>query len=71
MLIASIDFIRMLQGQNLNAPVRIASETEEMTLDLGLIFGPEEGFNLVPVISKPFRLAELTQALLDASVAVD
>ena len=42
-----------------------------MTLDLGLIFGPEEGFNLLLVISKPFRLAELTQALLDASVAVD
>ena len=42
-----------------------------MTLDLGLIFGPDEGFNLVPVISKPFRLAELTQALLDASVVVD
>jgi len=70
-LIASIDFIRMLQGQNLNAPVRIAPETEEMTLDLGSIFGPEEDFNLVTVISKSFRLAELTQALLDASVAVD
>ena len=51
--------------------MRIAPETEEMTLDLGSIFGPEEGLNLVTVISKPFRLAELTQALLDASVAVD
>ena len=55
----------------MNAPIRIAPETEEMTLDLGSIFGPEEDFNLVTVISKSFRLAELTKALLDASVAVD
>tara|TARA_B100002051_G_scaffold275269_1_gene318595 strand:- start:1840 stop:2007 length:168 start_codon:yes stop_codon:yes gene_type:complete len=55
----------------MNAPIRIAPDMEEMTLNVGSIFSPEEDFNLVIVISKSFRLAELTKALLDASVAVD
>ena len=55
----------------MNAPIRMAPETEEMTSNVGPIFGLEEDFNLVIVISKSFRLAELTKALLDASVAVD
>ena len=55
----------------MNAPIRMAPETEEMTSNVGSICGPEEDFNLVTVISKSFRLAELTKALLDASVAVD
>ena len=55
----------------MNAPIRIAPDTEEMTSNVGSISGPEENFNLVTVISKSFRLAELTKALLDASVVVD
>ena len=63
----------------MNAPIRIAPEKEEMTSNLGSIFGPEEdfslvtviSFSLVTVISKSLRIAELTKALLDASVAVD
>ena len=55
----------------MNAPIRVAPETEEMTSNVGSIFGLEEDFNLVTVISKSFRLAELTKALLDASVAID
>ena len=68
MLIACIDFIRMLSGQDLNAPVRIAPQTEEMALDLRWIFGPEEGFNLVTVLSKSFSPAQLTQVLMDDDV---
>jgi len=69
-LMTGVDFIRMLQDQGLEAPVTLDAETGEVTLKTDGLFGADERINLVRVMGKPFRLAELAAAFAAAGWTV-
>ena len=67
-IMTGIDFIRLLCDQGVEPPVQVDPETEALTLDLKSLLDEGEHVNLIRVMSKPFRLAELAEALVEAGV---